>query len=290
MRRRDALAGYGFIAVPFAGFCVFVLAPVISVVWFSFNEFNLLTGETTFLGGANYERLLGDVTFRHVLQNTAIFALGVVPLQLILGLGLAMLVNRRYPAIGFIRSVYFFPTLITLTAWSIVWNFLLQADGGINALLSLIGVAGPNWLREAGWAMFWLIIVQVLKNVGVTMILFLAALQSVPGELLDASEVDGATPWKSFRHVTLPLIAPFSFLIMIHATISSLKTFELIQLLTAGGPGDATSVLVYYVYFVGFQLFEQGYASAIAFVLFLITLVVTIAQFQTRKRWVHGEI
>lgn len=289
MRRRDVLAGYGFIALPFLGFSVFVLAPAIAVFWFSLNEFNLLTGETTLVGLAQYERLLGDLTFRHVLRNTAIFALGVVPLQLVLGLGLAMLVNRRYPAVGFIRSVFFFPTLITLTAWSIVWNFLLQSDGGINALLGLIGVTGSNWLRESGWAMFWLIIVQVLKNLGVTMVLFLAALQSVPNELLDASRVDGATPWKSFRHVTLPLIAPFSFLIMIHATISSLKTFELIQLLTAGGPGDATSVLVYYVYFVGFQLFEQGYASAIAVVLFLITLLVTIVQFQTRNRWVYGE-
>lgn len=264
--------------------------PVLTVMWFSLNEFKLLTGELTFLGDDNYRRLVADGTFAHVLRNTAVFALGVVPLQLLSGLGLAVLVNRRFPMIGFFRSVYFFPTLITLTAWSIVWSFLLQSDGGVNAFLSLFGVSGPNWLREPGWAMFWLVIVQVLKNVGVTMVLFLAALQGVPRELIDASRVDGATPWRTFRHITLPLIAPFSFLIMIHATISSLKTFELVQLMTSGGPGDATAVLVYYVYFVGFQLFEQGYASAIAVVLFAIILAVTIIQFRSRRRWVHGEV
>ena len=289
-QRRDNLAGYGFLALPFIGFCLVVLVPTILVVWYSFNRFDLLTGEMTFLAGENYQRLFQDETFLRVMRNTAVFTVGVVPLQMVGGLALAVLINRRYPAIAFIRSVLFLPTLITLTAWSIVWEFLLQADGGVNGLLSIFGISGANWLQDDGWAMFWLVIVQALKNLGVTMVLFLAGLQGVPSELYEAAQVDGASPWRVFRRVTLPLIAPFSFLILIHATVSSLKTFELIQLMTGGGPGDATSVLVYYVYFVGFRLFEQGYASAIAIILFIITLLITIAQFWLRKRWVYGEV
>lgn len=290
MSRREALSGYGFVAVPFVGFCLVVLLPTAMVIWYSLHRFDLLTGEMTFLGLDNFVRLSEDETFGRVMRNTLVFTSGVVPFQLVAGLGLAVLINRSYPGIAFIRSVFFLPTLITLTAWSIVWEFLLQSDGGLNGLLSMLGIEGANWLREEGWAMFWLVVVQVLKNVGVTMVLFLAGLQSIAPELLESAHVDGASPWKSFRHITIPLIAPFSFLILIHATVSSLKTFELIQLMTGGGPGEATSVLVFYVYYVGFRLFEQGYASAIALVLFVITLVITIVQFQLRKRWVYGEV
>lgn len=289
-RQRDRLTGYAFIAPSFVGFLVFVAGPVLAVFWYSFHEFDLLRGSFEWIGSENYRRLLDDDEVRRVAVNTLIFIGGTVPLRIALGLGLAILLNRRIKGIGFFRSIYFLPTVVTLVAWTIVWNFLLQADGGLNGVLTAFGIDGPTYLRSPGWAMFWLIIVLVLKGTGVTMVLFLAALQNVPDELLDASKVDGATPIGSFRHVTLPFVTPFVFLALIHATISSAKAFELILLMTGGGPGLSTTVLVYYIYVVGFQFFEQGYASALAVTLFAFTLGLTILQFAARKRWVYGEV
>lgn len=287
--QRDRLVGYFFIAPSVIGFSIFVLGPVFFVVWFSLHDFDLVAGTFDFVGAGNYGRLMTDPLAQRVLVNTAVFAVGSVPLQMLLGLGLAVLINRQYPGVRFFRSAYFIPTLITLVAWAIVWNFLLQKNGGINGALSTVGVDGPNWLREPGWAMAWLIVSYVFKTVGVTMVLFLAALQSVPGEVIEAAKVDGAGSWSVFRYVTMPLIAPFTFLILIHATISSFKTFELVFLLTGGGPGDATSVMVHFIYTVGFRFFEQGYASAAAVGLFAVTFVLTVLQFAARSRWVHGE-
>lgn len=288
-RRRDRLTGYLFIAPSFLGFLVFVAGFVLTVVWFSFHEFGLLRGTFDWIGLDNYQRMLEDENVRQVAGNTLLFVATTVPLRIGIGLGLAVLLNRRIRGIAFFRSIYFLPTVVTLAAWALVWRFLLQIDGGVNGILAAFGISGPAYLRSAGWAMFWLIVVVVIKGSGVTMVIFLAALQNVPDDLLEASRVDGANAWQSFRNVTVPFITPFLFLALIHATISSAKAFELIFLMTGGGPGLSTTVLVYYVYVVGFQFFEQGYASAIAVLLFVFTLGLTVIQFAVRRRWVYGE-
>lgn len=287
--QRDRRAGYLFIAPQLLGFTVFVLGPLLAVAWFSLHDWDLLTGRMDFVGAGNYQQLVGDPTFHTVARNTAVFALGVVPFTVVLGLVLALLVNQRIHGRVLFRTVFFLPVVVSLVAWTIVWDFLLQADGGVNQLLLVVGVEGPNWLRRPGLAMTSVVVVQGLKSVGLAMIFFLAALQEVPRELEEAAMIDGADPLARFRHITLPMIAPTTFFVLVLSVIGSLKIFEQIYLLTGGGPGISTTVLVYYVYNQAFQYFDGGYASAIAVVLFLVVLALTVTQWRLRRRWVFHE-
>lgn len=289
LARREALAGIAFVAPQVLGFSVIVAGPLLAVAWYSLHDWNLLTGQSSFVGLANYERLLEEPQFAEVVRNSLVFAAGVVPLTLVIGLTLAVLVNQRIRGAAFYRTAFFMPVVVSLVAWSLVWDFLLQADGGINQLLSLVGVQGPNWLRDPALAMVSVVVVQVLKNVGIAVVLFMAALQEVPVDLGEAARIDGAGPWARFRHITLPMIAPTTFFVLVLTVIGSLKVFEQILLLTEGGPGLSTTVLVYYVYRQAFALFDAGYASAIAVVLFSLILVLTLAQWRVRRRWVFHE-
>lgn len=283
------LAGYLMVSPQLAGFLVFVLLPLAAVVYYSVSDWNLLTGDVSYQGLANYERMLQDPEFVTVLRNSLVFAGGVVPLAVGLGLVLALLVNQRLPGQSFLRSVFFLPVVLSLVAWTIVWEFLLQDDGGINLLLQTVGIDGPNWLRGGGTAMVSVVVVQVLKTVGLNMVFFLAALQDVPRDLEEAAQLDGAGPWARFRHIVLPLIAPTTFLVTMITVIGSLKVFEQILLLTHGGPGVSTTVLVYYVYNQAFEFHDPDYASAVAVVLFGLVLALTVLQWRVRRRWVFHE-
>lgn len=289
-RQRDVLAGYLFVLPQFGGFCIFVLGPILAVLWFSLHDWHLVFGTFQFAGLGNYAKLARDPLIDEVARNTFLFTLAYVPLNVGLGLGFALLTNRALAVMGMFRTLYFMPVVVSLVAWVIVWRFLLQADGGLNAvLLAVAGIEGPNWLREPDWALAAVVGVQLLKNAGLGMVLFLAALQGIPSTIQDAARVDGAGRWKEFRHITLPLITPFIYLVTILAVIAALKSFSLIFLMTRGGPGSATTVLAYYIYRQGFEFYQMGYASALATVLFAIVLVLTIAQFLTRKKWVYSE-
>lgn len=288
--QRDALSGYAFVAPQVLGFGVFVLGPLLAVFWFSLQDYNSFTQELTFNGLDNYERLVADGTFRSVLRNTAVFSFGVVPANVVLGIGLAVLVNQNLPGIAIFRTAYFIPVVISLAAWSLVWDFLLQDNGGVNAMVGLLGGEGPNWLQDPDWALATVVFVQVVKMVGISMVLFLAALQGVPAEVLEAARVDGASPWRVLRHIALPLISPTILLVSIIVTIWALKAFAQIFLLTEGGPGISTSILGYYVYVQAFEAFQVGYASAVAVVLFAIVLVLTVLQWRARTRWVFDEV
>lgn len=288
-RRRDYIAGYLFAAPQVLGIVAFVLVPLGLVIYYSFHEWNVLAGTFTFVGVENFERLFEDKQFAPVLQATATFSVGLVVFNLSLALLLAVLLNRKMRGITFFRTLFFSPVVVSLVAWTIVWGFLFQDDGGINGILQLVGVDGPNWLREGPTAMFGVIVVQVFKNVGLNMILFLSALQGVPQELQEAARVDGASPARVFRSVTLPLISPMILLTFIITIVGSLQVFAQIAVLTQGGPGVSTTVLVYYLYQQAFLFGRFGYGSVLALVLFLIVLVLTIVQWQLRKRWVHYE-
>lgn len=289
-RRRDAAAGYIFVAPAVLGSLAFVLAPLVAVVWYSLHEWNVLGATFTFEGAANYERMLADTALHASLVASAWFSLGLVVLNISLALILAVLLNQKLPATTVFRVAFFSPVVVSLVAWTIVWGFLLQVDGGINAFLGQLGVDGPNWLRNNVTAMVAVIIVQVFKNVGLNMILFLSALQGVPEEIQEAARIDGATAWRRFRSITLPMISPTILLVSILTVVGSLETFALIDVLTQGGPGNSTTVLVYYLYRQAFQFNEFGYASAIAVLLFAIVLALTLLQWQTRKRWVFHEV
>jgi multiple sugar transport system permease protein len=287
--RRDRLSGYAFVAPQMVGFAIFLGIPIILVAWYSLFDWNILRGTAPFAGAANYQRMLEDPLVWQVIRNTFAFSVGLVPFNLVLALTLAVLVNQRLPGTAWFRTLFFAPVVVSLVAWAIVWRFLLQVDGGINASLAVVGIDGPNWLRSSTWAMPAVVVVQVFKNVGLNMILFLAALQGVPREIQEAARVDGAGPLSSFRRITLPMISPMILLVSIITVIGSFQVFATIVVLTGGGPGNSTNVLVYYIYQQAFRRYEAGYASAGAMLLFGIVMALTVLQWQLRKRWVFHE-
>lgn len=287
--RRDSLAGFLFIAPQLIGIVIFVLIPLGLVFWYSLHEWNVLANTFTYTGAQNYRMLVEDDNLRDVLGATAIFSAGLVVFNLSLALLLAVLLNQKLAGIAIFRTLFFSPVVVSLVAWTIVWGFLLQKNGGINGILLMAGIEGPNWLREETTAMISVIVVQVFKNVGLNMILFLAALQGVPKELYEAARIDGAPAFKQFRRITLPLISPTILLTSIITIVGSLQVFAQIAVLTQGGPGLSTTVLVYYLYQQAFQFHFFGYGSTLSILLFVIVAVLTFAQWQMRKRIVFYE-
>jgi multiple sugar transport system permease protein len=286
-RRRDQLTGYLFITPALAGAVAFVFVPLVLVVWYSLHEWNVLAGTFDFAGAENYRRLAEDPNVPGVLRATAVFSVALVVANLALALLLAVLLNQKLRGTTVFRVLFFSPVVVSLLAWTIVWNFLLQDNGGINGLLDAAGVDGPNWLRSEGTAMASVVVVQVFKNVGLNMVLFLAALQGVPQELYEAARTDGAGAWTVFRRITLPLISPTVLLTSIITVVGSLQVFAQISVLTQGGPGTSTTVLVYYLYQQAFQFHAFGYGATLSVLLFLIVLALTLLQWRMRRRWVH---
>ncbi|MGP4751106.1 carbohydrate ABC transporter permease [Agrobacterium pusense] len=287
--RRDSLAGFLFIAPQLIGIVIFVLIPLGLVFWYSLHEWNVLANTFTYTGAQNYRMLVEDDNLRDVLGATAIFSAGLVVFNLSLALLLAVLLNQKLAGIAIFRTLFFSPVVVSLVAWTIVWGFLLQKNGGINGMLLMAGIEGPNWLREETTAMISVIVVQVFKNVGLNMILFLAALQGVPKELYEAARIDGAPAFKQFRRITLPLISPTILLTSIITIVGALRVFAQIAVLTQGGAGLSTTVLVYYLYQQAFQFHFFGYGSTLSILLFVIVAVLTFAQWQMRKRIVFYE-
>lgn len=287
--RRDALAGWLFVAPQLAGIVTFVLLPLVLVAWFSLHEWNVLANTFNFVGASNYRQLLADPNLPGVLGASALFSAGLVVFNLSLALLLAVLLNQKLAGITTFRTLFFSPVVVSLVAWTIVWGFLLQQNGGINGALRLVGIEGPNWLRTPGTAMVSVVVVQVFKNVGLNMVLFLAALQGVPRELYEAARIDGVPAFKQFRRITLPLISPTIMLTSIITVVGALQVFAQIAVLTQGGPGISTTVLVYYLYQQTFQFNMFGYGSTLAILLFAIVVVLTFAQWSLRKRMVFHE-
>jgi multiple sugar transport system permease protein len=288
-KRRDQITGYLFIAPQLIGTVVFVLVPLGLVFWYSLHEWNVLADTFDFVGGDNYQKLLDDPNLPSVLRATAYFSVGLVVVNMTLALGLAVLLNQKLRGTTFFRVLFFSPVVVSLVAWTVVWGFMLQDNGGLNGMLAAIGVHGPNWLRSDGTAMASVIVVQVFKNLGLNMVLFLAALQGVPQELYEAARVDGASRWTQFRRITIPLISPTILLTSIVTVVGSLQVFAQIAVLTQGGPGTSTTVLVYYLYQQAFQFHAFGYGSTLSVLLFGIVLVLTVIQWQLRKKWVFHE-
>lgn len=285
-KQREALWGYLFIAPQTIGFLLLIVVPLLTIFVFSTEDRNLLTGEVVPVGLENFRVILQeDVMFRRVMTNTLTLTAGLVPLNIALALFLASLLSQKLRGITIFRVLFFSPVVTSAVAWAIVWRFMLQGDQGtVNQVLQLVGVEGPNWLRRPEWAMFSVIVTLVIKNVGLNTIILLSALTNLPSEYREAAYVDGATRWQVFRKITLPLLAPTLLFVTVITVIGSLKVFDHIMLMTAGGPANSTMVLVYYIYYQAFQFFETGYASALAVILFVIALGLTIGQWLLRGR------
>jgi len=284
--RQEMLTGYAFIAPQMVGFVVFVLMPLAMIFIYSFQQKNLLFGTTVFTGWDNYRELGGDKLFGKALLNTLVFSLGVVPLNLVLSLSLALYLGSGEKGVRFVRSIIFLPVVTSGVAWSIVCKYLLQGGeaGPINWFFMHLGLPAHNWLFEKGWAMFSVILSRVLKNLGMNVLIFMGAVMNLPQDVIEAGRIDGATGLKLFNKIKLPLLMPSVLMVTIVTVIGSMRVFDTIKLMTDGGPEGSTMVLVYYIYHKAFKMFETGYASTISVVLFCIVLVLTIIQWSVRKK------
>ena len=290
LAQKDELTGYLFVAPQMIGFLLFVLGPILAIFLFSTQERDLLSGVVKPIGFANFELLLTqDRLFPKVLINSLTFTAWLVPLNITLALTLALLLTRKLRGMVFFRTLFFSPVVTSTVAWAVVWRFLLQGDQGINQMLGAVGIDGPNWLREPGWAMFSVIITRVLKTVGLNMVIFMSAVQNLPREYEEAAEVDGANGLQILFRITLPQLAPTILVVLVITVIGSLQVFDHILLMTNGGPANATAVLIYYIWFQAFRVFDIGYASALAVVLFGIVLIATIIQWMLRRRFAYNE-
>jgi multiple sugar transport system permease protein len=284
-KRRSAFVGWMFILPNFIGFAILTLVPVLILFFMAFTKWNIFGGYK-WIGLDNYARLIGDPSFRIALVNTLYYAAFHIPLTLVASLGLAMLLNSKLRGLAFFRTAAFFPYITSIVAAAAAWNMLFSPDTGvINQALMAIGIAHPpGWTTSTTWAMPAVIIVGTWREAGYYMLLFLAGLQTVPRELYEAALTDGANAWQRFTKITLPCLRPTTFFIMVILTIQSLKIFDLILVMTNGGPGQATLVLSQFVYNKGFIDNDFGYGSAAAVVLFLIALAATIFQYLVNKR------
>ncbi len=289
LARREALEGY-LALLPWAiGFIGFTILPVAISLYLSFTEWNIVTSPK-WIGLDNYERMFTrDPLFRQSLKVTGEFVLISLPLKLILGLALALLLNLKVAGMNFYRTIFYIPAVISGVAVSLMWMWLLQPDTGIiNTLLDQVGIKGPNWFWDPGWALPSVAMMSVWK-VGGSAIIYLAGLQNIPQHLYEAAMIDGAGRVSQFRRITLPLLTPTIFFQIVIEMIDSFKVFTEAFVITQGGPLKATFFYLLYFYQEAFENFNMGYASALALVLTAIILISTIFVNYTSKRWVFYE-
>lgn len=285
LRRRSLLLGWSFILPNFLGFATLTLVPVIALFYLAFTDWNAF-GTADWVGLENFRRLGGDQSFRTALWNTLYYTAFHIPLTLGIALGLAVVLNEKLRGVAFFRTAAFFPYVTSIVAVAVVWNMLFSPDAGpVNQFLKAVGVSDPpGWTTSADWSMPAVIVVATWREMGYYMLLFLAGLQAIPRELYEAARMDGANAWQRFRHITIPGLRPTTFFVTVMLTIGSFKVFDLILVMTNGGPGQSTLVLSQYIYTKGFVENQLGYASAVSVVLFSICLAVTVVQFVVNSR------
>lgn len=285
---RQNLLGYLWISPWLLGFLFFILGPMLASIGFSFTNYRIIN-ESKWIGLQNYTyALFEDDLFWPSLGKTFYYMLVSVPLGLIGSLLLALLLNQRLRGESIFRTFFFLPSLTPAAAAAILWIWILHPEAGlVNYLLSLVGIPGPAWFGSTKWALPAIIMITLWTSIGGgRMIIFLAGLQSVPQELYEAADMDGAASWAKFRHITLPMISPAVFFNMILGIIGALQVFTTAYITTRGGPGRATWFFALHIYTNAFEYFDMGYASALAIVLFFILLIFTIIQLRLSDRWV----
>ncbi len=277
---------FAFLALSLIGLVGLTLVPIVVSFALSFTDWDAL-GSPSFVGLTNFIQLLQDPTFFRALWNTIYYTLVSVPLGMAISLALALILNRSLPGMGLFRTLFLIPVISSTVATALLWGLMLDPYIGlVNYLLQLLHLPTSGWLTDTRMAMPSIIMMSVWKGLGYNMVLFMAGLQGVPQELREAARIDGANRWQEFTNVTLPILSPTTFFVLVISIISSFQVFDQTWVLTKGGPQEATTTLVYYVYQTGFQQLRMGYASAIAYALFFLTLVVVMIQWVTQKRWV----
>lgn len=266
------------------GFLIFICIPIISSLVVSFTDWDLI-GDINFIGLDNYLRLINDEDFWLSFKNTILFIIGYLPLVMLLGLGCALLMNKKIKMRAAFRAIYFLPVVTSWVAVSLVWKWLYNPNYGlINYILSLFGIAGPEWLSDPDTAMLGIVLTSVWKDIGFVMVLFLGGLQNISPTYYEAASVDGAGKFRTFWNITLPLLTPTTFLVMMISLINSFQVFDQVMIMTEGGPGGATTVLVQNIYNHAFRYYEMGYASAMSWVLFIVIFIFTIVQMKIQNK------
>lgn len=286
---QEELLAYLFILPSLLGFIIFLVVPMIASLGLSFYDWELLS-PPQFAGLKNFSALLTDQVFKDVLVNTAYYTFGLVPLNIVVSMGLAVWLNTKLRGLTWFRAAFFLPVITVTVAVSLIWRWMYEPRAGIiDVALRAVGLPGPTWLGDTHWAMAAIIIMSVWKGFGYNMVLFLAGLQGIPASIYEAAMIDGANAWQRFWSITLPLLTPMVFLAVVLTVISSFQVFDQAYVMTNGGPANATNTIVLYIFQNGFQYFRMGYASAIAWVLFAVIFLFTLAQMRLQGRWVQYE-
>lgn len=288
IKKSEALSAWFFLMPSLVGFVIFVFGATIISLFISFLDWDMLT-PAKFVGLGNYFKLLKDDSFYIVLRNTLIFVIGTVPTRVILSLLLALVLVKNIPGRTVFRSAIFLPVAASTVAVAMIWRWIFNADFGLlNDFLYRIGMSNPpQWLINPNWALAAIIMFSVWKDLGFSTVIFMAGLEGIPKVLYEAAEIDGASPWTKFWKITLPLLSPTTFFVVIINIIGSFQVFDQAYVLTGGGPANATTTIVYYIYKYAFQRFKMGYASSAAWILFAIIFAFTIIQFKYQKNWVY---
>lgn len=288
--RREYLIAAAFVAIPTIGFAAFVIGPFLFSLYVSFTNWNMLSSPT-WIGTANYARVFNDPYFITSLGNTFFYMIGI-PIGLVISLLLAMAMNRRMPGRAIFRSIYYIPVVSSLAAVSILWQWAYNGDFGlVNQVLGIVGIDGPNWLQNTSTVKPALIIMAVWKGLGFSMILYLAALQSVPATLYEAAKIDGANSWQNFWHITLPMLRPVTFFLVVTGIIGGSQIYTEINIMTPnGGPEFSSASIVWYIWRQAFNNLQMGYAAAMAVVLAVLIFIITAVQFWINARNSHDGV
>ena len=274
-----------FLSLALVGLVVFRLYPILAAFRLSFTSWDIMN-EPVWLGLQNYRAIFTDGRYLQILSNTLLFSGTYTIGVMVLGLALAMLLNARIRGIATFRALTYAPVVTSAVAVGIVWSWMLSGRYGIlNYALGLVGIDGPNWLGDPSFALPAVASVHVWKMAAYYMTIFLAGLQEIPRSLYETADIDGATGPQKFRYVTLPMLAPFTFFVLIIAAVDSFNNFEIIYSMTRGGPRQATTTMVYSVFVNGFVFYRVGFATAVAFLLMVIVGIFTAVNFRLRKRW-----
>lgn len=290
MNAREQVAGYLFVAPLMIGLIVLSLIPVIASLLLSFTNWNFVAGieAIRFSGLENFEKLFHDSSFLKSLVNNLIFVV-TVPVTMILALVLAIAIDKHVYIKNLFKVIYFLPYISSVVAVAMVWQVLFHPSlGPVNSTLMSLGIDNPpKWLADIKFALPSLMMIQVWIMLGYNIIIYIAGLQSIPRDLYEAAEIDGANAWVKFRRITVPCISPTTFFLLVTGIIGTFKIFDLIQVLTQGGPANSTTVIVYELYDTAFIQLKTGYASSMALILFLICLLITTLQMAAQKKWVN---
>lgn len=289
-QRATDLAGYAFIAPNLLGFLVFTLFPVLFSLAISFTDWDYTQGfgAIDWIGLKNFAEMWKDEWFVASLKNTFVYSFTTVPLTIFLAMVIAVLVDRNAVGKGPLRLLFLIPYISNVVAVSIVWVLMYAPFGPFTQLVKFLGwETPPQWLADYDWAMPALILMTIWAGLGYAVLIYTAAIQTLPQDLYEAADIDGAGPAKKFFRITAPLLSPTTFFLVVTYFITSFQVFAQIQVMTRGGPGTSTHVLVYYVYTTAFTFYRMGYAAAISWVLFLILFAITIVQWRGQKKWVN---